>query len=232
LSSNIWPVSLGVCTLALFSAFGVHTLFESPTLSTSHLMPDAPGLPPCEVAPPSPVTDPQALAFEEGASAVDTDGLTKATARALTKFQRVVSSVGGSVELKSAYRPPAYQAHLQAVWDKWVLALRDNHQPQCEGVRAEVRSEFLRHRLLETQRPVSISDHSLGIGFDAQVSVPQGARLRRRRATLDLLAKLSGFLRPDVFRDPVHFRLIGGRTITARRALRSGLKAAGNSLRS
>jgi hypothetical protein len=221
-----------VCVSTLFGVFTVETLFDSShLLATSALMPPTPPLPPCEFSALPPITDPQAIAFEEGGS-LHKDGLTKATVRALSKFERIVSSIGGAVALKSAYRPLAYQAHLQAVWDKWVLVLRDNHQPQCGALRAEVHREFARHRLLETQRPVAISDHTLGIGFDAQVIVPEGARLRRRRATLDLLAKVSGFLRPDVFRDPVHFRLIGGRTLSARKSLRATIKAAGSSLRS
>ena len=36
-------------------------------------------------------------------------------------------------------------------------------------------------------------------------------RARRRRVSLDRLARLAGMMRPDIRRDPVHFRLIGGR---------------------
>jgi hypothetical protein len=130
---------------------------------------------------------------------------------ALKRFQRIALSVGATVDLRSAYRPAAYQAHLQDVWDKWMLQLRDNRQPQCQELRSQVEQEFQRHQLLPTQRPVTRSDHTLGVGFDASVSIPAGARLGRRRVTVDLLARLSGIRRPDVLRDPVHFRLVGGR---------------------
>ena len=62
---------------------------------------------------------------------IDLTGLTPATSRALTRFQRVVGSAGGDLWLTSAYRPPAYQEHLQSVWDKWA-ELRDNQQPGCQ----------------------------------------------------------------------------------------------------
>jgi hypothetical protein len=159
----------------------------------------------------------EALTFEERAGSpkmVDTKRLTPATSRALKRFERIVKSIGGVFSIQSAYRPRAYQAHLRDVWDKW-MDLRYNGEMQCEAIRSQVQQEFQRHGLLETQRPVPVSDHTLGIGFDASVSVPAGARLKRRRVTIDLLARLSGFRRPDVFRDPVHFRLISKRNYRA-----------------
>jgi hypothetical protein len=194
---------------------------------TPVLLPPAPAPPAsaCLVPPLPELSDAEALAFEQGggsASAVNTGGLTSATARALGRFMRVVRSVGGVLALNSAYRPAAYQAHLRVVWETWMLQLRDNHEPQCQTLRAQVQQEFWRHHLLERQRPVPVSDHTLGIGFDAAVSIPAGARLHRRRVTLDHLARLAGILRPDVFRDPVHFRLIGARASRLRlRARRS-----------
>ncbi len=179
-------------------------------------VPPLPPTPPgaCLVPPLPELSDPEALAFEQRAGSpdvADIHGLTSATARALARFARAVHSVGGAVALSSAYRPAAYQSHLRAVWETWILYLKDNKQIQCEGVRAQVQQEFLRHRLLERQRPVPVSDHTLGIGFDAAVSIPSGARLYRRRVTLDRLARLAGIHRPDIFRDPVHFRLVGAR---------------------
>jgi hypothetical protein len=35
--------------------------------------------------------------------------------------------------------------------------------------------------------------------------------LNRRRASIDRIARFAGFHRPAIARDPVHFRLIGGR---------------------
>src|SRR4051794_7465102 len=154
----------------------------------------------------APIEEPAAVSFEVNAgtvSMVDTTGLTQATASALARLQQMVTSIGGRLELKSAYRPLAYQEHLQAVWDKW-KTLKRNRQAGCQALRAEVAEEFSRHRLLETQRPVSNSDHTRGVGIDAALILPAGARWNRRRVSLDRLAKLVGFKRPDIRHDPVH----------------------------
>jgi len=167
----------------------------------------------CQVAGLPPIEDPEALAFEtqvDTTGMIDRTGLTPATARALARLEQAVRGIGGILDLKSAYRPAAYQEHLQAVWDKW-RELRHNRQPACEALRAEVATEFTRHRLLETQRPVSSSDHTRGTGFDAAVILPAGARLKRRRVSLDRLALLAGVKRPDIRHDPVHFRLVRAR---------------------
>lgn len=160
----------------------------------------------CSVTPLPPVDDDEALAFENGASP-DTGNLVSAMAGALEKFQQLVISVGGSFELKSAYRPPVYQAHLQAVWSKWMLELRNNREPGCQTLRGQVGEEFERHRLMETQKPATSSDHTRGLAFDAAVVVPRLAWLRKHRVSLDRLALISGIRRPDIRRDPVHFEL-------------------------
>ena len=165
----------------------------------------------CSVAALPAIEDPDALAFEASvgtAGVIDTSGLTPATARALTRFWQAVTSAGGTLDLKSAYRPPAYQDHLQAVWDKWMLGFRHHPEKGCLALRAEVGEEFARHHLLEKQRPVSYSDHTRGVGFDAAVFMPARARLKRRRVSLDRLALLAGIRRPDIRHDPVHFRLV------------------------
>jgi hypothetical protein len=180
------------------------------------VQPPAPPVPPvaalgtCSVAPLPPITDPQAEAFNSGES-LDTADLTTGMARALNRFQSVVAKVGGSFELKSAYRPPAYQQHLQQVWDKW-MQLRYNQDAACQDLRLQVRQEFARHHLIETQRPVSSSDHTRGLAFDATVVLPPHATIRRRKVTLDLLARFAGLRRPDILHDPVHFKYVGGRT--------------------
>jgi hypothetical protein len=164
----------------------------------------------CSVQPLAPIAEPGAASLEAGVgtpAVVDTKGLTAPTANALARLRSLVASLGGSLELKSAYRPPAYQEHLQEVWDKWNV-LRRNQQPGCQMLRAQVESEFQRHDLLLSQRPVSNSDHTRGVGIDAALTLPPGARIKRRRMSLDRLAQIVGFKRPDIRRDPVHFRLL------------------------
>jgi len=160
--------------------------------------------PPCAIDPIPGIQDEQAQSFEAAAgtpAVVDVTGLTPATALALARFEQRVASLGGKFAVTSAYRPPAYQEHLQAVWDKW-KQLRDNHDEGCAVLKSEVAAEFERHRLMESQRPVPFSDHTRGIGFDATVFLPA------RHRNIDRVAKQSGVRRPDILRDPVHFRLV------------------------
>jgi hypothetical protein len=164
----------------------------------------------CPVEPLAEVSDTEALSLENrtGAlGAVDLDGLTPSTAVALAKFQRMVNAVGGSIAITSAYRPSAYQEHLREVWEKWMVDLRYNTDPLCQDLRAEVKEEFSRHTLLESQRPVLFSDHTRGLSFDAAVRLPRMKKGRKFRVSVDLLARRAGIRRPDIRRDPVHFKL-------------------------
>jgi D-alanyl-D-alanine dipeptidase len=166
----------------------------------------------CKVAPLPEIEDAEALAFEKDAeTAVDLQGLMPTMAQALESFKELVNSVGGTFDLKSAYRPPAYQAHLHEVWVKWVKELRNNRTSGCRALREEVGAEFARHQLLVRQQPVTSSDHALGLAFDAAVAMPHAARLNRRRVTVDKLALLAGVNRPNSRRDPVHFKLLPDR---------------------
>jgi hypothetical protein len=188
----------------------VFTMGLEPPAAPEALIPPA-QLPPCTIKPIPAITDKDALEFEANVgsdSVVDTENLKPATAKALTKLKGLVTKVGGSVEMRSAYRPPAYQAHLQAVWDKWKV-LSNNDQPQCQELKADVQREFTRHRLIPTQRPVNSSDHTRGLAFDALVSLPPMPRFGKRKVTLDSLARMSGVRRVDVVRDPVHFKFVG-----------------------
>jgi D-alanyl-D-alanine dipeptidase len=159
----------------------------------------------CKISPVPPIDDDEAKAFEAAAGSsnvVDVKGLKPAAALALDRFERKVASLGGSISLTSAYRPPSYQEHLQLVWDKWAQ-LRLNHDPGCAVLRAQVQDEFARHQLLVSQRPANNSDHTRGLAFDASVSLPRVPRL-----TLDRVAISSGVVRPVKFSDPVHFKLL------------------------
>ena len=164
----------------------------------------------CKVAPLAEIEDPEALTFENKAESVpaNVEGLMTDTAEALDVFRDLVTSSGGTFELKSAYRPPAYQAHLHDVWVKWMKELRNNRTADCQALREEAGAEFRRHQLLARQQPVPASDHELGLAFDAAVAMPRGARLNRKRVTVDKLAAAAGIRRPNSRRDPVHFTLL------------------------
>jgi len=195
-----------------FSAAEPSWLPEQPAETTANLEPPPP---PCNVAPLPAITDSDALAFEGMvgvAPVVNVDGLTPGTSRALNRFEELVTRAGGEMYLTSAFRPEAYQQHLRDVWYKWMDELRDDEDPACATLKAQVADEFTRHQLLPTQHPVPVSDHTMGIGFDAAVQFPAlTGRARRRRISLDRIARMAGMMRPDIRRDPVHFRLIGGR---------------------
>jgi D-alanyl-D-alanine dipeptidase len=167
----------------------------------------------CKVAPLTEISDSEALAFERDAETapVDIDDLMPEAAQALDAFKEMVTSLGGTFELKSAYRPPAYQAHLHEVWVKWVKELRNNRSSGCRALREEVGAEFARHQLLVKQQPVPASDHTLGLAFDATIAMPRAARLKGKRVTVDKLAALAGIRRPDKRRDPVHFKVVSDR---------------------
>jgi hypothetical protein len=166
--------------------------------------------PGCSVAPLDPIDEMSAAQLElSGANVVDVDNMVPAAAIALEKFQNKVASVGGKMVLKSAYRPAPYQKHLQNVWYKWMSELKRNHDPACQILRSEVEEEFTRHRLIETQHPVGVSDHTRGLAFDATVDLPPRAKIGRRKVTLDGLARLAGLLRPAIVADPIHFKFLG-----------------------
>jgi hypothetical protein len=181
---------------------------EMPEILT--LTPEEPAGPPCLVEPLPAIEDPEALAFEANVGSsgvVNIEGLTPTTARALNRFEKIVASAGGALVITSAYRPAAYQEHLQEVWDKY-MELRGNQDEGCAELKAQAQEEFTRHQLLETQRPVAFSDHTRGIGFDAAVTLPNFARKKRRKLGIDHLAYRAGVRRPDILHDPVHFRLV------------------------
>ena len=181
-----------------------HFMMPQPDLPTRIAQPAAN----CNVEPLPEMVDAEAVQFERE-EGPDTGGLLPAMAQAMEKFRKLITSAGGSFELKSAYRPVAYQEHLRQVWFKWMRELRRNREPGCQVLRAEVGEEFTRHKLMETQMPVTDSDHTRGMAFDAAVMMPRLAQTRKkRRVSLDRLALLAGLRRPDIRRDPVHFKLV------------------------
>ena len=200
------PAAVDIEALPVSSARDTASVILEAQLTSLHHPRTYPG---CRVAPLSDIWDSEALAFEESADTapIDTADLMPDTAEALDNFRDMVTSLGGTFDLKSAYRPPAYQAHLHEVWVKW-KELRGNRSKACAALREEVGAEFARHELLVRQQPVPASDHMLGLAFDAAVSMPRGARLHGKRVTLDRLAAMAGIKRPSIRRDPVHYKLL------------------------
>jgi hypothetical protein len=217
-SLTFWPSSIWRPMLQFMSWLFEPVPALDETEPVSMTQPKSLGV--CAVAPLDPIEDPAAQQLEAstGSEVVDVQHMVPAAARALDRFESKVQGVGGTIVLKSAYRPAPYQKHLQNVWYKWMGELRNNSDPACQGLRAQVQAEFTRHRLIETQHPVAVSDHTRGLAFDATVDLPPHAAVGRRRLTLDGLAHLAGLLRPAIAADPVHFKFFGGvRTVALRR---------------
>jgi hypothetical protein len=190
----------------LFASSG-RSIVPEPANIPLYLPPPPPA--PCLIKPLAPIEDEDALAFEAGfgeLGRVHLAGLTRPTARAMTRFEHLVTRAGGSFSITSAHRPVAYQLHLQQVWDKW-MEVRDITTSECDAIRAEAEREFYHHGLLETQRPASFSDHTRGTAFDARVQLPPVARLNRKKVCVDTLARMAGLYRPVAANDPVHFRI-------------------------
>jgi hypothetical protein len=178
----------------------------------------------CAVAPLDPIEDEAARALETSVTTnIDVYNMMPAAARALDRFQTNVAAAGGKIIMKSAFRPAAYQKHLRNVWYKWMDELKNNEEPGCQALRAEVQGEFERHTLMESQYPAAVSDHTRGLAFDALVDLPARAKLGRRFVTVDTLARLAGLTRPVIVADPVHFKFVG---MVARSVPRSGSRVA------
>jgi hypothetical protein len=92
------------------------------------------------------------------------------------------------------------------------MELRNRHDPGCQALRAQVEAEFKGHNLIESQKPVTSSDHTRGLAFDAIVLMPAASPKVKHPLNLDRLAQLAGVMRPDIARDPVHFKLVVRRT--------------------
>lgn len=207
------PVAVDEEPLPLMHNRSVLPVLGDPLARTVRSVRPRPG---CKVAPLTEITDDEALEAEKNAdfSEAEPEGLAPETAASLDSFREMVTSLGGTFLLRSAYRAPAYQAHLHEVWVKWMKQLRGNRTAACQALREDVGAEFRRHQLLPRQQPAPASDHALGLAFDARVAVPRGARVNRKPVTVDKVAALTGLRRPNRGRDPVHFTLLARRVAT------------------
>jgi hypothetical protein len=149
----------------------------------------------CAVPPLTDLTDPDALRFEGGAT-VDTSRLNAAMQTALACLIGRAGTAGGTLTVTSAFRPPAYQAHLREVWDRW-NDLKNLRTPECASLRLQAQQEFLKHGLLLSQRPAATSGHTRGEAFDARWTLPPAV-------SIDALALACDLTRPFPT-DPVHF---------------------------
>lgn len=149
----------------------------------------------CQVAPLTPLTDPDALVFE-GGNTTNTDPANFNLNTELSCFSNAIgNSSATSGTLTSAYRPPTYQTHLREVYTKQML-LVNRREPECVTLKAEVQADFNQHGII--RRPAKSSNHSRGNSFDFAITGLTDAQI-------DGLAATCGLTRPDPVGDRVHF---------------------------
>lgn len=148
----------------------------------------------CQVPPLTPLTDPDAIAFENG-NQINTDPSKFSLGSKLSCLSNAVANAGGAGTLTSAYRPATYQAHLREVYFAQ-KRLANRREPECATLKAEVQAESNKHRIFYP--PARRSNHSLGKSFDYSITGLTSAQI-------DALANSCGLKRPLPVRDKVHF---------------------------
>lgn len=130
----------------------------------------------CPVQPLAPITDPLAQNNESGyySTHPDLERVTEPTRIGANCIVSAAPSFSAIARVTSGFRPTTYQAHLREVWDKWHL-LATNTSPQCAAVKAAIKAEFDKHKLVH--EPAVVSNHTNGTAFDASVQ-PNTAAMR------------------------------------------------------
>jgi hypothetical protein len=126
----------------------------------------------CPVSPITPITDPDFEQYETGRYSDDGDPdlehLTPGTAAGAQCIVREAHNARIEATITSGYRPAIYQTHIREVYDKWQL-LKDNQDPVCAEVKAQVLIEWDRHGPFAAQ-PGRTSRHSDGRAVDISLS--------------------------------------------------------------
>jgi len=145
----------------------------------------------CPIPPLTPITDPQALAMENGQMIVWTSSDPNVQAN-LTKLQAAVNlmrtvvtnpSVGDTMTVNSAYRPLAYQKHFYEIYqDSQMLFNNPSYAniPACNSIISALKAEQNKHGVCKTQSQCLVgtpscsihAPHVLGIGVDINLSGP------------------------------------------------------------
>ena len=150
----------------------------------------------CPIQPLAPITDPAALAFENG------DRIQWSNPVLQQCVNEFISQVGGSVT--SAYRPQAYQNHLREVSTK-ACQLSSNTNEACAEVRAEVMAEMSNHGLPLCGAVAATSRHSSGNAVDISGIVHSSQAVQS--AAAESCLRWSNYTN-----DPNHYDLIAGCT--------------------
>jgi hypothetical protein len=158
----------------------------------------------CEVAPLQPVTDPDAVPFENGLTPVREDKLTPEMAANLRCLREKVAAKGGALSVTSAWRPQSYQDHLRELVVKHpklieLAILQGVEECVPAPYYGAVHPDHVRHGL--NRNAARTSPHTTGNAFDANWS---------NGIDIDALAGECGLFRPmpqpkSDGGDPIHF---------------------------
>jgi len=148
---------------------------------------------PCDLSELTPLTDPEAIAFENGAR-INTGSNFNLNTQ-LNCLTQEITNLGGNSILTSAYRPASYQQHLREVYLLHERSIT-NTQVGCNQLKVEIEREFSDHALVEI--PARSSSHSTGNAFDLRV-------IGLTDQQIDTAAQSCNLRRPLPVRDPVHF---------------------------
>ena len=175
----------------------------------------------CELAPLAPITDPDALAMENGPKVVWTSSDPNVQ-RNLTKLQQefnklqnaMTSQVGGSATPNSVYRPLAYQMHF---WDIFQASQIYNSNPSyydnnsaCAQIVSALKAEQQKHGICYDGYPCVVATpskcapHVKGTGVD--ISISPASFLTTINTFLQ--ANNIGLRWQALATDPVHFNLL------------------------
>lgn len=158
----------------------------------------------CEVAPLQPVTDPDAVPFENGLAPVREDKLTPEMAANLRCLREKVAAKGGALSVTSAWRPQSYQDHLRELVVKHpklieLAILQGVEECVPAPYYGAVHPDHVRHG--PNRNAARTSPHTTGNAFDANWS---------NGIDIDALAGECGLFRPmpqpkSDGGDPIHF---------------------------
>jgi D-alanyl-D-alanine carboxypeptidase len=153
----------------------------------------------CPVAPLTKLTDPDAIALENGGPP-RVDKLTAAFKQNLSCMQAKAAAAGGTLTVTSAWRPQQYQDHFREIFDKWQQFQSSpglKNRPECKPTYDQIVAEKQKHGL---QAMVGkTSRHVAGTAFDAIWSnIPD--------STVDQVASQCGISRPWPKKDRPHFQ--------------------------
>lgn len=155
----------------------------------------------CPVAPLTQISDTEFSKYETGPYAkapdVDPSRVTQATIDGAQCIIREAANEKIPARINVGYRPPAYQAHIREVYDKW-QQLKDNTNSTCAQVKEEVRREWERHGPFAHQ-PGKTSNHPSGKAMDIWM---------KDYSKADTIAARCNMKRPLGAADRVHFEPI------------------------